>query len=370
MEQSNHRTSAKLQVDSNQVSFYKSIYPVFIMLAGLILACEAPKTNDQEYPEKTKMETKMPYPTAGEIVRLDDAINALLPLGASIEIIADSFVWSEGPVWVESEQMVLFSDIPPNKIYKWTEGGGLEEYLHPSGYTGEGEYSYEPGSNGLIIGSNGELLMCQHGDRRIAQMDAPLDAPQAKFSTITDRWDGKRFNSPNDLIQLRNGDIIFTDPPYGLPKQAEDPSREIPFQGVYHYSASTQKTTLLTDEMSRPNGLAVSPDESKLYVANSDPKQAIWMVFDWDGTQLSNGGVFYDATSLVGSQKGLPDGLKVDQNGHVWATGPGGVWVFNKDGQALAQIKTGQATSNCAFDTDQSTFYMTADMYLMRIRLK
>jgi gluconolactonase len=226
------------------------------------------------------------------------------------------------------------------------------------------------GSNGLVLDPRGRLVICQHGDRRVARLDAPLNAPQPRFTTLADRYQGARLNSPNDAVFRSNGDLYFTDPPYGLVKQFEDPSREIPYQGVYRVS-STGEVVLLTREMTRPNGLAFSPDERRLYVAQSDPASAIWRVFDVrpDGT-FGAGRVLFDATGLAKTRPGLPDGLKVDRDGNLFATGPGGVLVITPDGKHLGTILTGQATANCAFGDDGRTLYITADMYLMRVRLK
>jgi gluconolactonase len=201
-------------------------------------------------------------------------------------------------------------------------------------------------------------------------MEAPLDAPKPQFTPLAVRYQGKRFNSPNDAVFRSNGDLYFTDPAYGLEKQWEDPAREISFAGVYRRSASGE-ITLLTSDMTRPNGLAFSPDERHLYVAQSDEKAAIWRVFDVkkDGT-IDNGRVLFDATSMVPGKKGLPDGLKIDTEGNLFATGPGGVLVITPEGKHLGTIATGQATSNCAFGDDGRTLYMTADDYLMRVRLK
>jgi gluconolactonase len=201
-------------------------------------------------------------------------------------------------------------------------------------------------------------------------MDAPLTDPKPAFTTLADRYEGKRFNSPNDLVFHSNGDLYFTDPPYGMVKQFEDPDREIPYQGVYRRGRAGT-VTLLTRDMTRPNGLAFSPDERRLYVAQSDPQAAIWRVFDMkpDGT-LGASRVLFDATAMVKTRKGLPDGMKIDTEGNLFATGPGGVLIISPAGKHLGTIVTGQATSNCAFGDDGRTLYMTADMFLMRVRLK
>lgn len=304
------------------------------------------------------------------IERLDPRLDRLIAPDAQIEIVADGFDWSEGPVWVKEGGYLLFSDVPRNLVYRWKPGEDARVYLKPSGYTGSVPRGGETGSNGLTIDSSGHLVLCQHGDRRVARMDAPLRSPQPTFVTLADRFEGKRFNSPNDLVFHSNGDLYFTDPPYGMAKQFEDPGREIPYQGVFRRSRSGE-VTLLTKEMTRPNGLAFSPDEKLLYVAQSDPEAAIWRVFDVkaDGT-IGNSRVLLDVTSSVKTRKGLPDGMKVDTEGNLFATGPGGVLVITPQGKHLGTIFTGQATSNCAFGgEDGRTLYMTADMYLMRVQL-
>jgi len=188
--------------------------------------------------------------------------------------------------------------------------------------------------------------------------------------TLVDNYEGKRLNSPNDAVYKSNGDLYFTDPPYGLPKRYEDRRRELDWCGVYRLSKDG-KVTLLTKEMTRPNGIAFSPDEKILYVAQSDPKAALWKAFPVqdDGT-LGDSRVFYDATSLVGKLPGLPDGLKVDKKGNLWATGPGGVHIFAADGTPLGRIETGEATANCGWGDDGTVLYITADMYLCRIQTK
>ena len=226
------------------------------------------------------------------------------------------------------------------------------------------------GSNGLTLDGAGHLVLCQHGDRRVARMDAPLAKPAPNFATLADRYEGKRFNSPNDLVFKSNGDLYFTDPAYGMEKQFDDPGRELSFAGVFRRSKSGE-LTLLTKDMTRPNGLAFSPDEKRLYVAQSDAQAAIWRVFDVnaDGT-IGNSRVLFDATAMTKTEQGLPDGLKIDVEGNLFATGPGGVLIFTADGKHLGTIHTGQATSNCAFGDDGRSLYITADMYLMRVKLK
>ena len=303
--------------------------------------------------------------TLGSIERLDPRLDELIPRAAQIEVLADGFEWSEGPVWNRQDGYLLFSDIPNNVINQWSPGNGISKFLYPAGYTGPSDdYSKEPGSNGLAFDERGRLILCQHGDRRLARLE--LDK---SFTTLADQYQGKRLNSPNDLAQKSDGSIYFTDPPYGLPQGADDPSRELDFCGVYRLSPDGE-VTLLTKEMTRPNGVAFSPDEKTLYVAQSDPKAAVVQAFDVqpDGT-LANSRVFFDATKMVGKAKGLPDGLKIDAHGNLFATGPGGVLVIAPDGAHLGTIRTGQATANCAFGDDGRTLYMTADMLLLRVKL-
>jgi gluconolactonase len=298
----------------------------------------------------------------GSIVRLDPALDALLGKDVVIEKLASGFDWSEGPVWMPGNYL-LFSDVPLNTIFKWDARSGVTIHLSPSGYTGSAPRGGEPGSNGLTRDKQGRLIACQHGDRRVARWE------NGKFVSIADKFEGKRFNSPNDVVVKSNGDIYFTDPPYGLPKRMDDPTKEIPFQGVYRVAHG--KVILLTDEVTRPNGLAFSPDEKILYVASSDPQKAIWMSYPVkaDGT-LGTGKVFFDATGMQSGRKGLPDGLKVDQSGNLWATGPGGVLIISPEGKHLGTLATGEATANCAWGDNGSTLYITADMYLCRVKTK
>ncbi|MEK6476366.1 SMP-30/gluconolactonase/LRE family protein [Catalinimonas sp. 4WD22] len=324
----------------------------------------------QEKEEEAQAEATS-YQTTGSIERISEKLNEVVPPDAQLEILAEGYEWTEGPVWIPQGNYLLYSDIPPNSIFKWKEGEGASLYLKPSGFTGENFEGREPGSNGLILDDQGRLVLCQHGDRRIARMTAPLDEPAPQFETIVDSYQGKRLNSPNDLAYLSNGDLYFTDPPYGLPGGADSEAKELDFQGVYRYSEDNNELVLLTDELSRPNGIGFSPNGETLYVANSDPERAIWMAYDVNEEgNIENGRVFYDATDKTGDEPGLPDGFAVHSGGYLFATGPGGVWVFSPEGEHLGTLKTGQATANCTFNADESVLYITADMYLMRIVLK
>jgi len=305
--------------------------------------------------------------TLGTIERVDPAFDDLVEKDRTIEVLASmKFDWSEGPVWDKAGSRVLFSDIPKNMIWEYSAKGGLKEFLKPSGYTGADKFTgKEPGSNGLAFNKAGELLLCMHGDRRVAKY------VDGKFVTLADKYDGKRLNSPNDLAIKSDGSIYFTDPPYGLPKLMEDPAKELDFQGVYRLTADG-KVTLLTKVMSRPNGITFSPDEKTLYVANSDPDKAMWMSFPVkeDGS-LGDGKMFADNSKEVkAGKKGLPDGLKTDAKGNVWATGAGGVFVFSPEGKHLGTLATGIPTANVGWGDDGGTLYVTADKSFVRVRTK
>lgn len=306
--------------------------------------------------------------TIGSIEKLDPRLDNIISSDAKIEVIGEGYNWAEGPVWVEKYQMVIWSDVPENTTYSWKEGEQAKVYLKPSGYTGEGK---REGSNGLLLSPSGQLVLCQHGDRRISIMEAPISAPAPNFKAIADNFEGKKFNSPNDAAFDKAGNLYFTDPPYGLPGQNDSPEKEIPFNGVYR-ATTDGKVTLLEKDLTFPNGIAFSPDYTKCYVANSDPKMAIWKVYDVDEQgNFQNGKVFYDVASLVSEQNpGLPDGLKINKDGILFATGPGGVLIFTPDGEHLGTIHPGVATANCAFNSDQTVLFMTAQNYMTKLALK
>jgi gluconolactonase len=307
---------------------------------------------------------KAPYPAYGEIERLDAALDSLLPAGAGMEKLTEGYRWTEGPIWSKSEGYLLFSDIPNNSVFKWKDGEGASLFLKPSGFAG-GEFNgREPGSNGLIYDAEGRLVLCQHGNRQVAKL-----ADDGKsFIAVADRFEGKRLNSPNDLVYDENGNLFFTDPPYGM---ANDAVKEIDFQGVYRVTPDG-KVTLVSKELERPNGIALSPDEKTLYVANSHGPRPIIMAFDLkaDGT-VGPGRVFFNCAELsAAGRQGAPDGMAIDKKGNLWATGPGGVLVINPSGKHLGTLLTGVPTANCKFGDDGSTLYITANNALVRIRTK
>jgi gluconolactonase len=316
-------------------------------------------------PGPVRAQEKSERPVLGTIERLDPRLDRLVPADARVERIADGFDWSEGPVWDRKQRRLLFSDVPRNTVFQWQDGKGVSIFLKPSGSTGPNPRGGEQGSNGLLMDRQGNLILCQHGDRRVARLE-----PDGTFRTLADRYNGRRLNSPNDGVFRGNSDLYFTDPPYGLPGLNKDPAKELEFNGVYRLSAADGTLTLLTREMTFPNGIAFAPDEKTLYVANSDPRKALWMAFlvQEDGT-LGPGRVFADVTSSVPGKKGLPDGMKVDAAGNLFATGPGGILVFAPDGTHLGTFATGEATANCAWGEDGSVLYITADMYIGRVRL-
>ncbi len=332
----------------------KKLYSVILLF--LLFHCS---------PQKETQQTSLTV----SIERLSPALDAIMSSEVTVSIIAQGYEWSEGPLWLEDKQMLLFSDVPTNTVYQWTEKDGAKVYLKPSGYTGIPPHAGESGSNGLTLDGEGHLVLCQHGDRRIAMMNSPIDQPKPEFTTIAYEFAGKRFNSPNDVV-FNNNDYYFTDPPYGLIKQADDSSKEISFQGVYRFT-SNRKTLLLVDSLTRPNGLAFSPDNKKLYIANSDPEKAIWYEYELNPfRQIVSGKIMYDATAIAKTENGLPDGLKVDTNGNIFATGPGGIWIFSGSGVLLGKIKVPEATSNCALTADGKILFVTNDMNILKIQLR
>lgn len=297
----------------------------------------------------------------------DSSALEIISPDAGIELLAKGFLWSEGPLWIDELKSLIFSDVPANKIYIWNEKDSLSVYLESSGHSSAENINSGEGSNGLMLDKNNHLLLCQHGDRRIARMNAPVNDPQTVFITIADNFGNKMFNSPNDFVADQNGNIYFTDPPYGRP---ENKTGEIGFNGVFKVNTE-QEVTLLTDSLKWPNGIALSLDEKTLYINQSDRNNPVLYSYEinGDGT-LENGIILFDFAAIAQSYKDLPDGLKVHKSGNIFATGPGGVHIISPYGRHLAAVKTGKATANCAFDTDQEYLYMTTTDMLLRVKLR
>ena len=303
----------------------------------------------------------------GKLEILDQRMSDLFDSDPCIEVLATGFNWSEGPVWVPQLNGVLFSDVPENKAYLWTEKRGLEVFLDPSGYTGYTTNKNKSGSNGLAVDQEGNLILCQHGDRRIAKFNQ-WESRIPVYETIVDQFEMKRFNSPNDLVVSKDGSIFFTDPPYGLKGKDEDPLKELSYNGVYKWSANGE-VTLINGKLARPNGIELSLDEKTLYVANSDRTYPVIIAIDLT-TEDYETSLFFDGSTLAKERKGLFDGLKIHSSGVIFATGPGGVLVIDAVGKHLGTIIMKNRTANCAFDPGETYLYMTADSALARVRLK
>lgn len=301
------------------------------------------------------------FQTIGEIDRVDPAIDKLIATGTEIEVLAEGFNWSEGPVWIADGEYLVFSDVPENIIYKWSEKDGLSKWLEPSGYTGLPRGDYKQGSNGLALYVDGGLLICEHGDRRLSI----LDIKEGKRRVVADNYNGARFNSPNDVDVAKNGNIYMTDPTFGLQKGAKDPYREMDYMGVFLIRPSGE-VVLLEDELEFPNGVGLSPDEKYLYVSQREK----WWRYPLkkDGT-VGKRELLFSAEELVAAgHKGPTDGLSIDAKGNLWVSAPGGTLVISPEGKLLGRIDTGGSVANNCFGNDGYTLYMTADNYLCRIR--
>jgi len=303
---------------------------------------------------------------------LDSAAFNIIDPNSKIEILASGFSWTEGPVWINEGNYLLFSDIPNKKVYKLDAQKDTITYLKPSGVNAVGFTGKEQGSNGLLVTNTGELVLMQHGNRAVGKMITPIADPKPIYKILIDKYKGKKLNSPNDGAFDKHGNLYFTDPPYGLPLMFNNPEKELNFQGVYCL-LETGELLLLDDQLKFPNGICVSPDNTKLYVAASNIENAAWYEYDIiEPGKIANKKVFYSANHLLQNEGyyGLPDGFKITKHNYMFATGPKGVLVFDLSGKLLARIYTGQLTSNCALGKDEKNLFMTAHNFILSINLK
>lgn len=336
----------------------KSIFKLIIVITFFV-GC---KNNNHKKPSTIIVETTS-YPTIGYLEKLDNSFYDHVPQSTKIEVIADGYVWTEGPVWITDEQCLLFSDVPQNINYKWTEEKGAVQFLNPSGYTGKDKKLQ--GSNGMFLDQENNLILCQTGDRVVARYLGDYKNPVSEFEVIASEFEGKKFNAPNDLVIDKKGNIYFTDPNFGL----EEGSKELEFEGVYMIGTN-REVKLLTSKWPTPNGIGLSPDGSKLYIANSNPP--LFVSYDIsEGGDLTNEKIVLDLQEVLDKSisKQKPDGMAIKKDGTIFLTGPDGVFVINKNGNHLGTIKTDKLTSNCVFNEDESVLYVSCHELILRIKL-
>ncbi|MFL3000286.1 MAG: SMP-30/gluconolactonase/LRE family protein [Cytophagales bacterium] len=325
-----------------------------------ILSC-VNNTNQENYSRLTR----------GNVQIFDESAKIFVNEDSRIELLADSLFLSEGPLWIERLNSLLFTQVASNKVFKWNENDGLSVYLDPSGYTGivPAEPDGLVGSNGMVLNSNGDLILAQHGDRRVAKL-IDWDNETPEFETLAGGYNDKLFNSPNDLVYADNGDLYFTDPPYGfgLEKLLTSELKEQPINGVYKLTKSGE-VVLLVEDILLPNGIAISNDNKTLYVNSSDVEYPIITKFDITENGLENREIFFDGSELIKSSEGWFDGLKVHSSGNIFSTGPGGVLILTPEGKHLATIGTTSNALNCAFGNNEEYLYITAFDYLARVKL-
>ena len=297
-----------------------------------------------------------------EIVRAEPGVDAVVPLHARLERVAGGFEFTEGPVWTR-DGALLFSSPNMNVIYRWAPTGTVTVFRPKSGYSDVdiGRFA-QPGSNGLTFDQEGRLTICQHGNRRIIRVE-----PHGNITVLADRYDGKRLNSPNDLVYRSDGSLYFTDPPFGLPEAFDDPKKELQFSGVYRVQDGV--VTLISDDLEGPNGIAFSPDERYLYVGNWDPQRKVVMRYEVEPSgEVSKGVVFFDMTDAPGDD--AIDGIKVDQAGNLYICGPSGIWLLSSEGKHLGALELPEDPHNLAWgDEDGRSLYITALTSIYRVRL-
>ena len=324
-----------------------------LLMAGLMIGSAALAE------EKAALTVEILDPEGAELIAAEPEMQEL----------GKGYGWSEGPLWDAKNKRLLFTDVPNNIAYQWTEKDGVTEWMNPSGYTGEPRKG-GVGANGLAFSAQGDLLICEHGDRRISRVVSEKDGKVTKQPFVSG-LDGKRFHSPNDLAVSKAGIVFFTDPPYGLPKKDNDPGREIDFNGVFRVATDGNVTTI-AKELFRPNGITLSPDEKFLYVAQSDPKDAkvVRYALKADGT-TGDQELVMNLTDFTKEARGLPDGLKFDEKGHLWTTGPGGIFVIDVDEKKLlARVKVDRPVANLAWGEDGQSLFLTAHNRLLKVRTK
>lgn len=347
----------------------KKINILIISLYSLISACQQPS----EQAKNEQALTTVKDSNAVSVIWFDGDLSKVIDSNITATIIGTGFAWSEGPVWLAKEKKLIFSDVPQNKIFQWKEGDSVSSvYLEKSGYTGTLPRKGETGSNGLALDRNGNLLLCQSGNRQVVRMNTGVDSPKAEYTVLAKDYKGKSFNSPNDLITDSKNNIYFTDPIYGLPEGEHDPERALTFEGVYRINTDG-KLQLLIDSIPRPNGIVLSPDEKILYIASSDENKAAWYAYELDDKgNIHKGGILLDAMPL--RKKAIvnqgPDGFKLDNYGNIFSAGPDGINIISPAGKRIGLIKIpGRSSSNCVFNETKDVLFVTADDVVFKIKL-
>jgi len=343
----------------------KKLIPLFISLFTILYSCGENKDQAEEQQAAANAIGKIEIYDAAALQSIDST--------STIDVIAKGYTWSEGPVWVADKQMLLFTDVPENKMYQWKEGDTAKLYLSPSGYTGSiKRIGGEDGANGLALNKYGKLLLCQSGNRQVVILNAPIEAPKPEFTILASNYNGKKFNSPNDLAIDSKNNIYFTDPIYGLPQRDTDSTRELSFEGVYKITANG-KLSLLIDSIKHPNGIALSGDEKTLYIASSDETHPKWYAFDLDvNGDIKSGRILLDATDIMAkaTMKQGADGFKIDQHGNIFSAGPDGINIISPAGKLIGLIKIfNRKTSNCAFNETKDVLFITADDLVLKMKL-
>lgn len=340
--------------------------PIFASFLALILCVACTSQEPVNKPEHTaSLNEVSSFPTIGSVEVMSDA---LISPTAKIEKLGGNYMWSEGPVWIKDESYLLFTDVPGNTIYKFKEGEGITPWMTPSGHPDpKPDYTSSQGANGLYPLDKEHIIVPDHGNRTLYKLN--LDTKEK--SVLADEFEGKRFNSPNDAVLSKSGVIFFTDPPYGLKGQDNSEAKELSFNGVYALFPDGA-LALIDDALTRPNGIILSPDEKTLYVANSDPDDAKWMAYrlDDNGMPDERSEILNVTSDVKAGEPGLPDGMAIDTQGNLYATGPGGVLILSPEGKRLGLIRTGTAIANCTFGDDGHTLYMTSHSFLARVRTK